>query len=585
MKEWNLDVLYTGYNKEFDQDWNKLATQCKQFAAFMQTDLLNDLKTAEQIITYLEDIESLTHKLNAFISLKQAVNTLDNESVNKGNAFEKLCSSLSKPYTQMQKYFANYQSIDSLFNTSSLAHEYEYFIRNIKDNAKYCLSDDVEEAIAKLNVNGGSGWENMREYLTSTLEVEYNNEMLPLMSVRNMAYDPDPKVRKSAYEAELKSYEKIKDATAFSLNCIKGQVITLAQMRGYESVLAMTLNQSHMDKATLDALMSAIKQNVGVFQKYLKRKGELLGHKHGLPWYDMFAPIGKTNTKYSVKDAQAYLTKHFSTFSSDLVDLVNHAFDDQWIDFFPRVGKVGGAFCWNLQLLNQSRVLTNFDGKIGDVITLAHELGHAYHGFHLESHRPLNMDYSMPVAETASTFNETLIMNAAINDASGDEKIALIENQLQDITQTIIDIYSRFLFESAVFEKRNNQFLFAPELEKMMLDAQKEAYQDGLDNSILHPFQWVNKSHYYSTNLSFYNFPYAFGSLFARGLFELYQENPTDFVPKYKEMLHATSINSVEDAAHIMGIDLRSEAFWNKALGNVTLQIEDFIRLSEELKK
>ena len=232
-----------------------------------------------------------------------------------------------------------------------------------------------------------------------------------------------------------------------------------------------------MDRQTLDAMMSAIQEYLPIFHQYLKRKGELLGHPNGLPWYDLFAPLplsASVEKKYTLQETKDYLINHFTPFAQDLADLIQTAFDDAWIDFYPRKGKVGGAFCYNLPFIKQSRILTNFDGELGDIVTLAHELGHAYHGLMIEDHRPLNTDYSMPVAETASTFNENIIMNAAIAEEHDPKrKLILIEKQLQDVTQIICDIYSRFLFEREVFERRRNSFLFADSLCDIMVKAQK----------------------------------------------------------------------------------------------------------------
>lgn len=327
-------------------------------------------------------------------------------------------------------------------------------------------------------------------------------------------------------------------------------------------------------------MLSAMKEYMPVFHKYLRHKAKLMGHSIGLPWYDMFAPIGESNTRFTVEEAKDYLLKHFRGFSDDLADMVEEAFDAEWIDFYPRKGKVGGAFCENLPFVKQSRILSNFTGALNDVVTLAHELGHAYHGMNIQEHLPLNTEYSMPVAETASTFNEALIMEAAIKETSGKEKMALIESQLQDVTQIICDIYSRFLFESAVFEKSKTGFLFADELKEMMLAAQKEAYGDGLDQEYLHPYMWVLKGHYYSENLSFYNFPYAFGGLFARGLYEKYKLEGEEFLPKYNALLNATTVMSVEDAAKEAEINLEDPQFWRTSLHTIEELVEEFIRLS-----
>ena len=358
-------------------------------------------------------------------------------------------------------------------------------------------------------------------------------------------------------------------------------------MRGFASPLDETLYNAKLERATLEALMEAIQENLPLFHNYMKAKAEYLGHTNGLPWYDLFAPVGSSDgQKFTTEEARDYLVNLFSDFDQDLADMIARAFDEEWIDFYPRAGKVGGAFCAPLPLQKQSRILTNFDGSFSDVDTLAHELGHAYHNLNIEDHRILNSDYTMPVAETASTFNENVVMSAAVERASEPEtRLALLESQLMEVNQIICDIYSRYLFETAVFERRAGEFMFADELCRMMLDAQKKAYGDGLDQNVAHPYMWVCKSHYYSTGNSFYNFPYAFGGLFARGLYAKYKEEGQAFVPKYREMLHATPVTSCEGAAEIAGIDLTKKEFWEMSLKSYEKEIAEYIELAKRLRK
>ena len=263
-----------------------------------------------------------------------------------------------------------------------------------------------------------------------------------------------------------------------------------------------------------------------------------------------------------------------------LSEMVATAFDNAWIDFYPRSGKAGGAFCAGVDCLGESRILTNFDGTLSDVVTLAHELGHAFHNLCIRDHRILNHDYSMPLAETASTFNECVVMNHAIAQAADDgEKLALIESQLQDVTQIIVDISSRYRFETAVLARREQEFLDADALCGLMRTAQLESYGDGLDESCLHPYMWVCKSHYYGS--TFYNFPYAFGGLFARGLYARYEQEGKAFVPKYKKLLHTTPIATAEDVARVADIDLTDKDFWRGALETVAENIDLFCELVE----
>lgn len=581
-KEWLLDSLYKSFQDEaFTLDVALLSEKADTLKTYITN--LSSKGTKEElktVIGYMEEFSVLFDKLYSYTSLRQATNTTDSETTSLIGKLEKVHSSIAKEMSILDKYIAGIENLDELLKEEDLKG-YDYYLNVIKENAKYTLSDDVEEVIAKLNLSAGSAWSTMQEYLTSTVEVDYKGETVTLPSIRNLAYSGDKEVRKSAYEAELAAYKKIKDPIAFSLNNIKMQVNTIVDLRGYESALDLTLKKSHMKKETLDAMFEAIMEYLPKFHEYLKRKASLLGHEKGLPWYDLFAPMGSLNQTFTTEEAKDYLIKNFIGFSQDLADMVTEAFDDAWIDFFPHAGKVGGAFCANLPFIKQSRILTNFDGSLSDVVTLAHELGHAYHGLHIQEHLPLNTNYSMPVAETASNFNEIIIMEAAIKDADDKGKLTLIESQLQDVTQIICDIYSRYLFETAVFDKSKEGFLFADELEQIMLDCQKQAYGEGLDHTALHPYMWVCKGHYYSENLSFYNFPYAFGGLFARGLYAKYLEEGSAFVPKYQALLNATTVKSVEDVAAMAGIDLTKPDFFRNSLKTVADSIDAFLELTK----
>lgn len=583
-KEWSLDILYHGYeDPKFQEDLTKLDSLIGTIQEYVNQTMSEEEPAVGlvHIIEYQERFQRLMTDLYDYVSLRQSTDTVDPETTTLLGRLDSAGSRLSKEFAMMQKYIAGVQELDALIQQNTLLQEYSYMLHEIQRSAKHLLSDEVEEVIAKLNLSGGSQWAMMQQYMTSTVKVPYKNEITNLSTIRNLAYDADRSVRKEAYEAELACYDAIKDGVAFSLNSLKMQVNTISELRGYESALAMTLEDARMTRETLDAMLQAIQEYLPKFHAYLRHKAEVLGYKNGLPWYDLFAPMGSNSKKYTAEEAKEYLISHFQGFAQDLAQMIERAFDEEWIDFYPHDGKVGGAFCAHVASAKQSRVLTNFTGTFSDVVTLAHELGHAYHNEQIHDHRPLNQDYSMPVAETASTFNEVAIMAAAIEEAQGDTKLALIESQLQDTTQIICDILSRYLFESAVFENRKQGFMFPDELCAIMLDAQKKAYGDGLDPEYLHPYMWVCKSHYYSENLSYYNFPYAFGGLFARGLYAQYLEEGEAFLPKYRKLLNQTAVSSVEQTAAMAGLDITKPDFWRKSLAMVADQIDAFIEMTK----
>ena len=586
MGKWNLDILYTGFDTpEFTADLDRLPRLIAELESFAKgAHELDKTTLLTEYIRMSEELSELINKLAIYANLRYSANTRDTEAASMLGRIMAMASSTAAPNARLNKIISQIGNIEEIIDTTPALADYRYLLTNIVRDSKYLLSDREENIMARMDLSGATAWSDLQSSLTSGVKVDYKGEEITLSSARNLAYSPDATVRREGYEAELACYDKIKDAVAFALNSIKLQVLTECELRGYESPLDKSLYQSRMKRETLEALLTAMQEYLPAFHKYLKAKAKALGHEGALPWYDLFAPMGKCDKVYTKEDARDYLLGIFRGFDTELHDMVKHAFDNEWIDFYPRDGKVGGAFDCGVPSAKESRVLTNFDGSFSDVVTLAHELGHSFHDRQVFAHSVINQGYSMPVAETASTFNEVLVMETAIAAAEDkDEKLALIESQLMDACQIICDIYSRFLFERSVFENRPTEFMSADRMCELMLDAQKRAYGDGLDESTLHPYMWLCKGHYYSGGLSFYNYPYAFGGLFARGLYAKYKDEGAPFVGTYKAMLKATSITDVEECALIAGVDLTDVSFWRAGLKSIADRIDEFCELVADM--
>ena len=581
-KQWDLTILYNGFDDpQMSEDMKAFDVAVNDIISFAGE--LESVDAKALLLKYIDlntNLSALAEKLFIYANLRYSANTADNEAASMMGVLMGKISAVAAPSAAIDKAVSKIENIQDVIDSEPILKEHSYKILSIVKDSKHLLSDAEEALFAEMNISGASAWSDLQSNLTSSLKVEYNGEEITLSTVRNFAYDPDGNVRKAAYEAELKSYPKIESSVAFALNSIKLQVIGEARRRGYDSPLAKALDNSAMKQETLDALLTAMNEYMPAFRKYLRAKAKALGHEGGLPWYDLSAPMGKSDKKYTTEEARDYLLNIFAKFDVELHDMVKEAFDNSWIDFFPREGKVGGAFDCAVHCAGQSRVLTNFDGSFSDIVTLAHELGHSFHDRQVYKNSPLNREYSMPVAETASTFNEVLVMNTAISECTDkDTKIALIESQLMDAAQIIVDIYSRYLFETSVFANRPQEFLSPERMCELMLSAQKQAYGDGLDENCMHPYMWLCKGHYYSGGLSFYNYPYAFGGLFARGIYAKYLEEGKPFVDTYKQMLRATGTSTVEDAAKVCGIDLTDVNFWRAGLASISEQIDEFCEL------
>ncbi|MBM7614229.1 M3 family oligoendopeptidase [Alkaliphilus hydrothermalis] len=589
--KWSLKELYPSFEDDsFKEDLAKVTAMLEEMNNWIDKELGDTSNPVVKMETFLKKFsvyKSTFHKLFAFTLLTMSTEATHPIAPKYLNQLEQKQSELTKIIVAFQKWVGRLDNLDELIQASDLTKEHEFFIKEMNEKNQYLLSEAEEVIISKMSNTGSKSWKKLQELLISTLMVPITingeEKELPLPAIRNMAYVSDANTRKIAYEAELKAYKMVDEASAAALNGIKGEVITSTSLRGYKSPLEETLLGSRMEEEILNSMLEAMKESLPSFHKYYLKKAELLGHKKGLPFYDLMAPMGSFDKKYSYKEATDYVIKHFGSFSQKLADYAKKAVENNWIDVEPRKGKRGGAFCFNLHPIKESRFLLNFDGTFKNVSTLAHELGHGYHGSCLVEESPLNTTYPMPLAETASIFAETIITNAALKEATKEEAFSILESSISHSGQIIVDIYSRFLFESALFEERKSYALSVDRLNELMIQAQKEAYGKGLDEDYLHPYMWVNKSHYYSADRNFYNFPYAFGLLFALGIYGEYLKRGESFIEEYDQLLAATGKNSVRDVAKMAGIDVASKDFWKSSLSLIEKDIEKFIKLADEV--
>ena len=586
-QRWNLDALYTSFDApEFKRDMERLDQEIEKIQRWTTenfADIQNPAQKLEDFIKMMNEFYHLFTRLSGFAHLTLSTEAKNEVALKYEDVFDEKVTALTKPEVTFTKWLGKLENLDAIINSNTYVKAHEFVIKEKANENKYLLSDEEEVLIAKMKNTGSNAWAKLQEMLSSTLLVDITvdgeQKRLPLPVVRNMAYSDNAKLRKTAYDAELASYKQIEVSTAASLNGIKGEVITLAKMRGYTSPLEMTVINARMDMQTLDAMLTAIKESLPAFHKYFHKKGELLGHKNGLPFFEMFAPVGNADMKFTYEEARDYIVKNFRTFSDELADFAANAFDERWIDAETREGKRGGAFCSNLHVIKQSRILSNFDGSFSNMTTLAHELGHGYHGAKLMEETFLNAEYPMPIAETASIFCETIVKEAVLKNANQEEAFTLLEGDIGDAGQVIVDIYSRFLFESELFKRREEGAVSVNELKEIMMDAQKQAYGNGLDHDHLHPYMWACKPHYYYASRNFYNFPYAFGLLFAKGLYAEYLKRGDEFVASYDKLLSMTGKMNITDVTMEMGIDVRNVEFWRGSLKLIEKNIEKFINL------
>lgn len=579
---WDLTVFYNGFDDPaLRRDIDAVKEQLSGVEAMLNAPK-DDAAKLEDMVAVEERLTNLISRAFGYVQLTLSADTENGDALRYLDEFSNLMVDVQLALSKCIRYVGSVKDLDAAIEKSEVLRKNAFVLREAASTAEHMLPPDMEKWMLRMSLNGGDAFSKLRDRLMGSHTVELDGKAQPLPAVRGMAYDPDPAVRKAAYEAEMKSYKKVETPMAYCLGCIKGEAMTMCELKGYSDNLTQQLVESRMDHETLDAMFTAILEALPDFRRYLRKKAELLGHKNGMPFYDLFAPMGEVNKKYTVDEAQALLVDVFNRVNPEMGAFIDHAFNNRWIDMFPREGKEGGAFCAGFHEMKICRVLTNFMGSFSDVSTLAHELGHGWHDKCLLRVPVLMADPPMPLAETASIFNETLLSHEVRKSADDQTRFALLESSLMEATQVIMDIYSRFLFETSVFEARKTHIPTAAELNRLMLDAQEQSYGDGLDPDVRHSGMWINKSHYYSTGQHFYNFPYAFGHLFGLGVFQKYLEQGSAFMPRYDALLASCGSGLVADVAASVGIDVRSADYWRSALDICRAEVDEFIRLCDK---
>lgn len=580
---WDLTVFYKDFDDpEFKDDLARLPKEIDAFTAAIAAPAEDEVEKLVSLVHQEEALSNLFERLSLMIELTLSVDA-NNKAANAAMApLMRAVMGSSLASNAFSRYLASLENLDAIIDADDELKARAFALREAAEDAKHQLPEALEKPVLKMQLSGGEAFSQLRDKLDATLLVDYDGKQIPLSAVRALAYDGDADTRRRAYEAELASYKKIELPMSFCLNNLKAEGETMAALKGYKGVLDMALAHSRMDEKTLEAMWTAIREALPELREYFKAKGRLLGHENGLPFYDLFAPVGQSTRTYTVEEARALLLDLFGKFCPEMGEMMRTAFDEGWIDMYPREGKSGGAFCSGYYAKNISRVMTNFAGSASDVSTLAHELGHAFNNRMLH-HKPIMMtETPMPLAETASTFNETLLISQLLKTATPEEELTLLDSCLTEQTQTMVDIYSRFLFEQKVVAAQADHALDVDELKETMLWAQEQSYGDGLDPEYRHPYMWACKSHYYSTGVHFYNFPYAFGGLFARGLYARYEKEGEAFVPVYCDLLSRFGSDTIANVTASVGIDVTTPDFWREAVESVLVQVRRFVELADQ---
>lgn len=595
---WSMQQIWKSFSdSEYKNSIEKLQQLIKQISYHVKNPIKDFNQFLKIYLSMDNELGSLSESLYAYSYSIYATDTTNTDSLNNMALLEELQVSIADYQLVFRQILKENQTkLSSFFHSFPEYKKYEFILEEEINYFNHQMERKEESIANDLQRFGGDAWSKLHEQIISNLVDKETGKTFN--QLRNDAYSPDRNIRKESYYKEIALLEQNQIAISSALNNIKGATISLNKKRnwgdGFEGAINRSLFSSRLSRKSLDALISAIEDSIPMWQEYLFEKAKALnlkdekGNSEKCSFYDIFAPlITESSDKekdWTYQEAKEFIINKFSEFSSHMGDFVKTAFEENWVDAEIRKGKVGGAFCIDFPLQKVSRVLTNFSGTTSDILTLAHELGHAYHHFCIKDLDYNLCSYPMTLAETASIFSETMVTNSMLKTANLSEKINLLEMHLSDSCQTLLDILSRFYFEKSVFEERENKELVAEDFCRLMNDAQNKTYGNSLTKT-KHPYLWAVKTHYYSPSLDFYNFPYAFGQLFALGLYSQYKDSPKEFPSQYQELLKNTGSMTCEEVCKLAGFDITTKDFWLSGIKELKLEFEEWKTCLKVTKK
>ena len=559
LPKWDLESIYPSVlSSEFLDDIDCIYKKAEE----LKTKSADENQSILSILSLYDEMSDVVESIGSFVYTSFSVNTTDRDITLAMGKAEKAQTAASDAVTVM---IYNLSKRRDEFSDPSL-EPYALFLNEVKTDAEHMMSLEEEALANEMLQVSASAWSRLQESVTASIA----DGDKTLTQLRGMAMDSDRSVRKNAYEREIKILDANKTAIAAALNGVKGTALLLEKRRGWADPLDRSCNTARISRKALSALISALEESLPIFRDYLKTKAKLLGLEK-LEWYDMFAPVGNASMSFTFEEAKALIIDAYSSFSPEVGAFIKNALESHWVDPEAHEGKIGGAYDIFFPKKKESRVMMNWEGTYDSVSTLAHELGHAYHDSVVKDYPASQRSYPMTLAETASIFGETVIFQEVLKKADKDQQLSLIEAYVQGACQVCVDILSRFYFERSAFEARKEGEVTADDFSKMMLQAQEDTYGDGLGTK--HQYMWAVKGHYYSEGFSFYNYPYAFGQLFALGLFASKDSVP-DFPKHYKEVLSMTGRFEAKKVAAAAGCDIESKEFWMKGISVIAGYIE-----------
>lgn len=589
IKDYNLEDLYSTVDcKELVADLELLQKNIDLLNKHAKNSFISRDNAIEKLQKYIQVSEVVVNTYTKIISycyLSYYANSDNKEAIGVAGQVEQIYAKHLETEALFKKWLKKVNLTLGEVDSSEILKDYSYYIKSKAIEAKHTLSDKGEYIISSMKSVSSNAWSNLyyEQFSTLLVEVFVNDKIgkVPFSVAESMLANASNEEKQRIFKAEIEALKSIESIAATCLNNIKQEALILSKLRGYNSVLEETAAKSKMDLQTLELAMRKLEENLPLLQRYYMIKAKRMGYSDGLPFYEISNVKLESNKKYAIEEAKRLLISSYKNFSLPMSKFIEEAFDNGWIDTMAREKKFQGNFCMPLMPIKQMRVSTNFAGDISSVLSLAHELGHGYHFYCMKDESILNSEVPMAIIETPSIFSATIVNNALIKNANDEDQIELLGFDLDCIIGDILVMYSRYIFEKQLFELRKSKVLTAKEINDLMVNAQKKAFGDILDEKLLNQYAWVTKSQYYNSENNFYNFPYIFGDLLSKVFYAMYLEKGQEFVNKYEKFLANTGKGDLRDILRIVDIDINKPSFWDNTYMIIGDMIDRYIKLFE----
>jgi len=591
---WDLTSYFPEFNGpemlRFKDAIRKDVVALQQAAAALPVLASESFSGWEDILLRNEDLARRMSHLSSYVGCLASSDARNEAYLKEEAELTRTRAELAKVRIELLRAFkaSSDEAFFELTARPALAGAQNYLNR-LREEARRAMSTEKEVLATELGIDGIQAWGRLYDTTSAKLEFDMifpdgTQKRLPMSQRRSLLDNPDRRIRKAAFEGGNAAWQSIEDTAASALNAIAGTRLTLNRHRGVDHFLDIALFQAAITRKTLDAMFEALLANLEIPRRILALKAQLMG-RDTVAWYDLGAPLDLPNHgKLSWEKAKAMVNESFQRAYPALGEFFHQqVIARNWVDWEPRSGKRPGGFCTSSMLSKESRIFMTYNESLGDVLTLAHESGHAYHGFVMRDVRPYARGYPMTLAETASTFGENVLMNGILDDAdvSDEQKALILDVEISHGAVYLLDIPVRYEFEKTFYEERKNGPLSVSRLKELMVKTQRRVLGEVLEPGGEDPYFWASKLHFYITGITFYNFPYTFGYLLSRGLYAMFKRDGADFLSNYEEFLRLAGSDTAENVVkRTVGQDLENPDFWAdaiKSLENPLKRLQDIL--------